>query len=63
VAINGVSLTIAEIGLSSLDVELIPLTVEKSNLNDLRPGQEVNLECDILGKYVYNWLQRGKIRD
>ncbi len=63
VAINGVSLTIAELGLSSFDVELIPLTVEKSNLKELRPGQEVNLECDILGKYVYNWLKQGNRRD
>ncbi len=63
VAINGVSLTIADLGPSSLDLEIIPLTVEKSNLDDLRPGQEVNLECDILGKYVYNWLERRNRRD
>ncbi len=62
VAVNGVSLTIAELGPSSFDVELIPVTIEKSNLQGLKRGQEVNLECDIFGKYVYNWLSKGKIR-
>lgn len=62
VAVNGVSLTIADLRPSSFDVELIPLTIEKSNLGDLKRGEEVNLECDILGKYVYNWKSRGKIK-
>jgi len=62
VAVNGVSLTVAEVRPTSFDVELIPLTVAKSNLKDLKPGQAVNLECDIIGKYVYNWISRGKNR-
>jgi riboflavin synthase len=62
VAVNGVSLTIAEVRAASFDVELIPLTMAKSNLEDLRPGRSVNLECDIIGKYVYNWVLRGKHR-
>ncbi|MBN2409259.1 MAG: riboflavin synthase [Candidatus Aminicenantes bacterium] len=62
VAVSGVSLTVAGLGTSSFDVELIPLTIAKSNLKDLRPGQTVNLECDMIGKYVYNWLSRGKSR-
>ena len=56
VAINGVSLTIAAVGPASLEVELIPLTLEGTNLGRLRAGAAVNLECDIIGKYVYNWL-------
>lgn len=56
IAVNGVSLTVARLGPSSFDVELIPLTIGKSNLADLKRGQVVNLECDILGKYVYNWV-------
>ena len=59
-AANGVSLTIAALGPSSVEVELVPLTLASSNLGEVRTGQEVNLECDILGKYVYNWLSRGK---
>ena len=62
VAVNGVSLTVAEVRSTSFDVELIPLTVAKSNLKDLKPGRAVNLECDIIGKYVYNWTPRGKNR-
>jgi riboflavin synthase len=55
ISVNGVSLTIAEVRPTSFDVELIPLTVAKSNLRGLKPGRTVNLECDIIGKYVYNW--------
>lgn len=62
VAVNGVSLTVADIRPASFEVELIPLTVAKSNLQDLKPGRTVNLECDIIGKYVYNWVSRGKNR-
>jgi riboflavin synthase len=58
IAVNGVSLTIALLKRSALEVELIPLTIAKSNLKDLRRGQEVNLECDIIGKYVYNWVAK-----
>jgi riboflavin synthase len=62
VAVNGVSLTIAELRPSSFDIELIPITIERSNLRGLKRGEEVNLECDIFGKYVYNWICRGKIK-
>jgi riboflavin synthase len=60
VAVNGVSLTVASLGPSSFEVELIPLTLEGTNLGRLRPGAGVNLECDIIGKYVYNWLSQGR---
>lgn len=56
VAVNGVSLTVAALGPSSMDIELIPLTLEGTNLGTLRAGAAVNIECDIIGKYVYNWL-------
>lgn len=60
VAVSGVSLTVAALGPSSFDAELIPLTLEGSNLGGLRAGAKVNLECDIIGKYVYNWLSQGR---
>jgi riboflavin synthase len=63
VAVDGVSLTIASLGPSSFDVELIPLTLEGSNLGRLRAGAQVNIECDLIGKYVYNWLSRERRRD
>ena len=58
VAINGVSLTVAALSPSSFDVEVIPITLEESNLGVLRTGSAVNIECDILGKYVYNWISK-----
>lgn len=58
VGVNGVSLTIASLLPSHFEVELIPLTLEKTNLGRLRPGDRVNLEGDIIGKYVYNYLSR-----
>ena len=60
VALNGVSLTISELRGSSFDVELIPITLENSNLGELKRGDEVNIECDMIGKYVYNWLVMEK---
>jgi riboflavin synthase len=60
VAVNGVSLTIASLGPSSMDIELIPLTLAGTNLGGLRAGAGVNLECDIIGKYVYNYLVKER---
>jgi riboflavin synthase len=58
VAVNGVSLTVAELSSAAFDVEVIPITLEESNLGALRTGAAVNIECDILGKYVYNWISK-----
>jgi riboflavin synthase len=52
VAINGVSLTVAEVGESSFSVWIIPHTLDNTNLGDLEVGDLVNLEFDILAKYV-----------
>jgi len=60
VALNGVSLTIARLSPSSFDVELIPITIKNSNLGNLKRGDAVNLECDMIGKYVYNWISKDK---
>ncbi|OGD10309.1 MAG: riboflavin synthase subunit alpha [Candidatus Aminicenantes bacterium RBG_13_62_12] len=60
VAVDGVSLTVASVGASFFEVELIPLTLRETTLGRLRPGDAVNVECDIIGKYVYNRLSRGK---
>jgi len=63
VAINGVSLTIAALSPGSFEVELIPITLERSNLCRLRTGNEVNVECDMIGKYVYNWITQTNKKD
>jgi len=60
VAIDGVSLTIAKINPSSFEAELIPLTLESSNLGQRKIGDRVNIECDMIGKYVYNWMSKLK---
>ncbi len=60
VAIDGVSLTIAKLNSSTFEVELIPLSLKNTNLSVLKVGNTVNIECDIIGKYVYNWLSKTK---
>jgi len=60
VALNGISLTIADLGTSSFDVELVPITLENSNLGESKRGDDINIECDMIGKYVYNWISQGK---
>lgn len=52
VAINGVSLTVAVLGEDRFSVWIIPHTLENTNLGDLEVGDRVNLEFDILAKYV-----------
>lgn len=52
VAVDGVSLTVAERRGDSFDVALIPQTLSDTTLGDWRPGRKCNLEADILAKYV-----------
>lgn len=52
VAVNGVSLTVAAVNDRKFTVWIIPHTLENTNLGDLEPGDLVNLEFDILAKYV-----------
>lgn len=58
VAIQGVSLTVVEVRSSGFDVALIPYTLELTTLGELRAGDPVNLEADVLGKYVKRYLDR-----
>ncbi len=62
VALNGVSLTIAEIKDTWFAVEAIPQTLASTNLNHLRVGERVNIELDLIGKYLYNFYQTKKGR-
>lgn len=57
VAVAGVSLTLVDVGPGRFSVALIPTTLELTTLGQLRPGQKVNIELDILGKYVRRYLQ------
>ena len=61
VAMNGVSLTVATLDEARFSVMIIPFTWDHTSLSDLRPGGQVNLECDMVGKYVARaaqWYKR-----
>jgi riboflavin synthase len=52
IAVDGVSLTVSAIGDEWFEVSLIPETIERTTLGDAEPGRTVNLEVDVLAKYV-----------
>ena len=52
VAVNGISLTVAGVDQRHFDVQIIPFTWSHTNLRATKTGDVVNIECDILGKYV-----------
>lgn len=56
ITLSGVSLTIAELGPEWVEVSLIPETLERTNLGELKPGSKLNVECDIVAKYVERLL-------
>lgn len=57
VAVDGVSLTVAALRDGEFDVMVVPFTWDHTNLHVLRPRDRVNLECDIVGKYVVRAAQ------
>ena len=52
VTLNGVSLTIARAGRNDFSVSLIPETLRSTNLGELKPGDPITVEFDIVGKYL-----------
>jgi riboflavin synthase len=56
VALNGVSLTVAALGDGWVEVSLIPETLERTNLGDAAPGDPLNVEVDVVAKYVERLL-------
>lgn len=56
VALNGVSLTVAELGPTWVEVSLIPETLERTNLGSVVPGDPLNVEVDVIAKYVERLL-------
>jgi riboflavin synthase len=58
VCIEGISLTVATLEDSVCTVAIIPHTVEMTNLNSLKPGDPVNLEADLIAKYVEKMMSR-----
>jgi riboflavin synthase len=58
VTVDGVSLTVAELVDGAFAVALVPHTLEATTLSDLHPAQPVNLEADVLAKYVERLISR-----
>jgi riboflavin synthase len=56
VAVDGVSLTVADLGVGTFEIMLIPHTLAATTLSGLRRGQRVNIETDVIGKYVHRAL-------
>lgn len=52
ITLNGVSLTVADLGEAWAEISLIPETLERTNLGAAEPGSKLNVECDIVAKYV-----------
>jgi riboflavin synthase len=52
IAIDGISLTVAGLGTDRFDVQVVPYTMEHTNLQAIQIRDRVNLECDMVGKYV-----------
>lgn len=55
--VDGISLTIAGLGERQLDVQVIPYTWGHTSLNAIKKGDKVNLECDMIGKYVVRAME------
>jgi riboflavin synthase len=61
VTVDGVSLTVAEVGETGFAVALVQHTLSATTLGALRPGDRVNLETDVLAKYVERLLHPDTI--
>jgi riboflavin synthase len=59
VAVDGVSLTVNQPAGQRFQVTLVPHTLEQTTLSERRPGDKVNLEADLLGKYVKHFVSGG----
>ena len=60
VAVDGISLTVAGLGGDRFDVQIVPYTQRHTNLRDARARDRVNLECDMIGKYVVRTMELRK---
>lgn len=60
IAVEGISLTIAALADTHLDIAVIPKTWQMTNLSSLKPGNPVNLETDVIAKYVERMMEGHK---
>lgn len=52
IALNGISLTVNDCGIDFLEVNIIPDSLKRTNISQWKPGSQINMETDIIGKYV-----------
>ena len=62
IAVDGISLTIAALEKTTFDVQIVPFTWSHTNLRRRRAGDRVNLECDMIGKYVLRAMELITVR-
>jgi len=60
VAVNGISLTAFDVKANTFSVAIIPYTYQHTNLQLIAPGSTVNLEFDMLGKYIIRWAETSR---
>lgn len=63
VTVDGVSLTVAGLDDRRIDLQIIPYTWDHTTLGELKPGDKVNIECDVLGKYVVRTAEIAGLSD
>lgn len=62
IAVDGISLTIAKLEAAAFDVQIVPFTWSHTNLRAARAGERVNLECDMVGKYVVKAIEQMALK-
>ena len=63
VAVDGISLTVAGVGRDTFSVSLIPATMGRTTMSAKRAGDFVNIECDVLARYIYRMARAGAAPD
>lgn len=63
IAVDGISLTVAGHEPGRVEIAIVPFTLEHTTIGDRHPGDRVNVEADIMGKYVLQYLQRIGVAD
>jgi riboflavin synthase len=61
IAVEGISLTVASLAADSFDIAVIPKTWDVTNLSSLKPGDPVNLEVDVIAKYVERMMSNDRL--
>ena len=56
IALDGISLTVSKVGENYFEVSIIPTTIADTNLAGKKLGEKINIETDIIGRYVYNFV-------